>query len=188
MTKIPGPYLLDPDAGLAITGDDSTTVTALFKGQRYGSIEVADATIFPDEDGWLVFGFGYEYQVAPVKYLGRLSDTSLALDYGFKFTKDVPAGANVTRLLHKGAFNPENPESIGAFYITASPAGRVAAGVAIDLAVAASATVRKEITYPGGRGLGGEGLPTSGVNKLSDVVSIWAGNDQDAEIAKAREE
>jgi hypothetical protein len=157
-------------------------------GQRYGSVEVADATQFPDAEGWLVFGFGYEYQVAPIKYLGRLSETTLAIDYGFKFPKEIPSGASVTRLLHKGAFNPEHPETIGALYITASPAGRVAAGNAVDVAVGAGVAVSKEITYPGDRGLGGEGLPAHGSNKLSDKVAVWGSNDLDAEIAKAREE
>lgn len=185
---IKGPYILDPDAGFAVTSKDSETASQLVRGQRYGTVEVDDATVFPDADGWLVFGYGYDYEVGPVRYLGHVSPTELALDYSFKFTKTVPAGATVTLLKNKGPFVPERPEELGLFYVTASPAGRVAASAEVDAAVAAGNPVEKTITYPGDRGLGNEGYPAKGSNKLSDKVYVWAGNEVDAEVDAAREE
>ena len=135
-----------------------------------------------------MFAFGYKNQVAPVKYFGRLSSTRLSLDYSFKFPVTVPSGSNVTLLSQKGPWVPENPQDVGSFYITASPAGRVAAEAAIDASVAAGVVVKTTITYPGDRGLGGEGLPASGTNKLSDKVVVWGGDNVDAEVAAAREE
>lgn len=186
--EIPGPFIFDPDAGLAVMPTEATTAAVLAENQQYASIEVDDATEFPDEPGWLVFGFGYDYQVAPVRYFGRLSDTVLSLDFKFRFPSTIPAGSKVTLLAYKGAFIPENPEEIGSFYITDSPAGRVAASNAIDKTVGAGIPTNKTITYPGDRGLGGEGLPSHGSHKLSDKVSVWAGSEVDAEVAKAREE
>jgi hypothetical protein len=187
-SAIPGPYIFSPDDGVAVTSNQSTTAQDLNKGQRYASVEVADATQFPDEEGWLVFSFGYDNQVAPVKYFGRLSATSLSLDYGFKFPATVKSGTNVTALAHKGPFVPDAPEDVGSFYITASPAGRVAAQQAIEAAVGAGITVNSAVVFPGDRGLAGEGLPASGSNKLSDKVAVWGSDDVDADLAAAREE
>ena len=183
-----GPYIFNPHEGVAVTGIETTTMTVLAIHKQYASIDVDDATEFPDEPGWLVFGFGYEYQAAPVRYLGRLSETTLALDFKFKFPATVPAGAKVTLLAHKGPFVPEHPEDVGSFYITDSPAGRVAAANAVEAATGAGIPVSKTITYPGDRGLGGEGLPSHGNYKLSDKVSVWAGSDVDAEVDAARKE
>jgi hypothetical protein len=183
---IKGPYIIDPDAGLSITETDSTTVPVLAKGLQYSSVEVADATAFPDEDGWLVFGYGYAYQTPPVKYFGLISGTELALDYSFVFPFKIPSGASVTLLKQKGPWVSE--EADGYFYLTASTAGRVAASSAIDELAAAGTSIRKEIAYPGDRGLGNEGYPASGSNKLSDKVAVWAGSSVDDEVQAAREE
>lgn len=183
---IKGPYLLDPDAGLSVTNTDTTTVSALGIHQHYGSVDTADATSFPDAPGYIVFGYGYGYEVGPVKYLGRISNTALALDYGFEFPVSIPVGAVVTLLKTKGPYNPADPETIGCCYLTASPAGRVAAAAAVDEMVAVGRDVEKTITYPGDRGLGNEGQPVAGINKISDAVAVWAGNELDDEVDTAR--
>lgn len=184
---MPGPFVYDPQAGLAVTGVVSTTTVALAGGEQYGEVDVVDATQFPDEPGWLVFSFGFENQQAPVRYLGRLSNTALALDFSYRFTMDVPVGATVTRLAQKGGFVPDQPEEVGSFYVTASPAGRVAAQAAVQAMTGAGIPLDLTIVYPGDRGIGGEGLPAEGVLKLSDKVAAFAGDDVDAEIAAARE-
>jgi hypothetical protein len=170
-----------------VTGFVSTLTAALAGGEQYGSVAVVDATQFPDEPGWLVFDFGYAAQQGPVRYLGRLSATDLALDFSYRFTMDVAVGATVTRLAQKGGFVPAVPEEVGSCYITASPAGRVAAQAAVQASVAAGIPLDLTIVYPGDRGIGGEGLPSEGAEKLSDKVSVWAGDDVDAEVATARE-
>lgn len=184
---VPGPFTYDPHGGVAVTDVESEVQEALAAGHRYGQITVTDATVFPDEPGWLVFNFGFEDQVAPVKYFGRLSATTIGLDYGFRFPKDVPVGVKVTLLAHKGAFVPAAPETVGSFYLTASAAGRVAASSAIDAAVAAGLVVHKTVDYPGDRGLGGQGYPASGQAKLSDEVAVWGGDELDTELEAARE-
>ena len=184
--KIPGPYMWDTAGGVAVTDKKSAIQSTLSVGHNYGSVDVANAKVFPDAEGWLVFNFGYEGQVGPVKYLGRLSDTTLSLDYGFKFTATVPSGALVTLLASKGTFVPEHPEQVGSFYLTASPAGRVAASAAIDGAVAAGVVVNKTIEYPGSRGLGNEEAPYSGSTKINGVVDVFAGDNIDAEVDAAR--
>ena len=80
-----GPFLFDPTGGVAVTATETEATQDVFANSQLTALEVADATIFPDEPGWLVIGFGTDTAVAPVKYLGRLSATALMLDYSYSF-------------------------------------------------------------------------------------------------------
>ncbi len=186
IADVPGPFTYDMEHGAAITAVDAALVSELKSGQRYQSLEVDDATEFPDETGYLVFNFGQTEQVAPVKYLGRLSNTELALDASFKFPFDVPAGSDVVLLEGRSPWQPAANERPGNFYVTGSAAGRIAAMAAVDDTAAAGIDVRKTIVYPSDAGLGGEGRPSSGAPKLSDKVAVWGGDNLDAEIEAAR--
>jgi hypothetical protein len=186
-STIPGPFIYDEHEGVAVTSKKSTTTIELDANQRYAFVDVVDATQFPDSPGWIVFNFGFANQVGPVRYLGQLSGTRLSLDYSFQFPYTTLVGSTVTLLSQKGPWVPDHPETVGSFYLTASSAGRAAAEAAILAAVGAGIQVNVDITYPGDRGLAGEGLPESGNYKLSDKVEIWAGDDVDAEVATAKE-
>lgn len=185
---IVGPYIFDPAAGIAITATATTTTADLFTGGQYAVLAVTDATAFPDETGWIVIGFGADTQVGPLKYLGKVSDESLLLDYSFRQTADNLAGASVTLLTQRGPFVPDHPETLGASYITASSSGRLAAITALESCLAAGITPDIDIVYPGDKGLGGAGLPEKGAQVLSDKVAVWGGDDITAELDAARTE
>lgn len=182
-----GPYVFDPTGGASITSISSTTNMEIEQDQHYNILEVADATVFPDEEGFLVFNFGYENAVFPVRYVGRLSNTELSLDAGFKFPVDVSSGATVILLKDRSPYAPERSAALGGFYATDSASGRVAAQATIDDTVAAGIDVEVKVIYPGGRGLGAEGFPTVGNYKLSDLVTVFGGNELDLETKKAQE-
>jgi hypothetical protein len=184
---LPGPYVFDPDDGVAITNVYTTITQDLNIGQGYASVNVTDASDFSASSGWLVFGFGTNTTVGPVKYLGKLSDTEILIDASFSFTATVPSGSTVIVLNQKGPLNPDNASELGSFYLTASSAGRLAASEVLDDMVATGFTVDKIIVYPGDRGLGAEGFPSEASNKLSDKVLVWGGNDLDAEYETAQE-
>lgn len=183
----PGPFLWDPIDGVSITSINTTTNMEIEQDQHYSILEVADATTFPDEEGFLVFNFGFENQVAPVRYMGRLSNTELALDAGYKFLNDISLGATVILLRDRSPFVPERNDFVGDFFLTDSASGRIAAQAALEETLAAGIDAHVKVVYPGGRGLGGEGFPTVGSYKLSDLVEVFGGNELDSEIEKARE-
>jgi hypothetical protein len=182
-----GPFSFDVDGDVSVTSVESNLTADVNKGLQYDSLSVADASVFPDENGWLALDFGYEDAVYPIKYFGRLSTTKLALDYSFRFPKTVTAGAKVCLLQQKGPWVPPNPAAVGSFYVTDSPAGRIAAEQAINASAAAGLTINVTVTYPGDRGLGNEGYPASGNYKVSDKVEVWGSDDVDADLIKARE-
>lgn len=183
-----GPFAYDPQSGVAVTGSASTLSTQLSAGLQYSSVTVADATQFPDAPGYLVFDFGFAQQFQPVRYLGRLSSTQLALDYTYKFPQTIPAGASVTLLQQKGPWVPASPQSVGTFYLTDSSSGRIAASSTISSIAAGGVTVNLTVAYPGDYGLGNWGYPSLGNYKLSDEVIVWGSNDPDTDLATARTE
>lgn len=182
-----GPYLYEGvGKGLALTGVVTQTATsALAKGNQYRVVQVGSTAGFPDSHGWVVFGYGYEYQTGPVHYLGVAGPTAILLDVGFTFTSTIPVGASVNMLVDDQPPVPTFGES-GDFLLTDSPAGRVAAMAAIDSIAAAGYEVTKTVTYPGDVGLGNAGHPTHGVPDISDIVQSFAGSNVDAEVAAAR--
>jgi hypothetical protein len=190
---VPGPFSYDTQHGLALTKTDAKLGQVLSAGQKYTSVlldtgtDPSPALQFPDSEGYLVFNFGYQGMVGPVKYLGRLSATTLALDASFTFPSALTSGVSVILLSGRTPFQPARGTNPGNFYATSSASGRVAAEAVLDDTVAAGVKVNVDIVFPGDRGLGGEGFPAHG-QKLSDKVSVWGGDDLDVEVATARQE
>jgi Kelch motif len=183
---VPGAHIWDPaGASPALTSVSTTSTVALAKGVAYGTLTVADASGFPDAPGWICLAFGRSCQLSPVKYLGRPSPTQLTLDFSTA-AANVPSGSSVILLAEKGAFEPDDPQGAGSFYLTDSPAARAGAQAVIVSAAPAGVEVDVEVDYPGDRGLGNEGAPAEGVPKVSDVVEVWA-EDVDGEVEAARE-
>lgn len=183
-----GPYIFDPDNGPAITSISTTTAQALNRGLSYKVITVADSSDFPDEEGYVVIGFGTTNQTVPIKYTGAPIASKLILDDGYVFLNTFASGADITLLKTKEAFVTTNPQTINSFYVTDSPAGRVALEKIIDDIKSEGITLNKIITYPSDIGLGNEFLPISGTDKLSDNVVIYAGDNVDQTVEDAREE
>jgi hypothetical protein len=185
---IPGPHVFNPLGGVGITGTKSTVAQNLDKGQSYPSVllTTGGAADFSTAGGFLVFNFGFANQVGPVRYLGRLSDDELVLDASFHFPDTIVSGDTITLLQTPSAFVPADPPSVGSFYITASPAGRVAAERLIQEISAAGIELSVQVRYPGDRGMGAEGFPARNNYKLSDKVWVWGGDELDQELEVAR--
>jgi hypothetical protein len=177
-----GPYLSDP-LGITIYAASSTSTSDLLAGRSNANLDLTDASDFPDE-GYVILDYGGAPQ-GPIHYSSKVGNT-LRLDASFRPTASVQAGANVS-LCSRTGFQPEANTFPGAFYITGSALGRLAAEAILDDIAAAGLAMDKTILYPGDRGLAGEGRPTEGTDKLSDQVQIWGGDDLDTELATARE-
>lgn len=190
---VPGPFTYDPAKGLAITSVQEALSAGLSEGQHYSSISLATspdpnpALQFPDAVGYVAFNVGFDNQVGPVKYLGRLSASALLLDASFVFPATLAPGATVTLLSQKSPFQPAADVQPGNFYVTSSAAGRVAAEATLQQVAAAGLDIEVDVVYPSDRGLGAEGFPTRLAQKLSDAVPVWGGDDLDNEIPLARE-
>ena len=179
------PYLHEPNNSLVVTETVTTLAQPLEAGHQYPIISVASITGFPDVRGYLVFAFGFEYQVGPVPYLGTGGVGQLLLDPAFSMPTAVPNGATVN--LAARMSDDQVPHGDGDFWLTPSPAGRVACEGNLDDISAGGREVVFEVKYPSDIGLGGAGLPTHGVPRLTDAVQVWGGDNSDQELADARE-
>lgn len=183
-----GPYILDATSGPAITGISTVTTMDLDKGSNYSDVTVTGITDFPVSGGYLVFSFGYSNQLFPVRYTTSFTTAGpvyhLRLDPSYIFEEDIPSGSSVILLQTRGILAPTDPLSNGLFYLTDSIAGRIAASKTLDDIAALGGNIVKTITYPGDIGLGNEGQPVSGTQKIADKVYIWGTED---EVKEGRE-
>jgi hypothetical protein len=184
---VPGPYSFEPTSGVALAGPSSEVAVEVLSGTRGGILHVAagGATDFPDEPGYVTISFGSSAQLSLVPYLRRLDSSSLLLDPSYEFTRTVEATERVDLLFGRAPYAPSGVA--GSFWLTGSSAGRIAAAAAVDRLGAAGLAREVQIVYPGDRGLGGEGEPTSGAAKLTDAVVVWGRDDVDTELQELRE-
>jgi hypothetical protein len=180
-----GPYLHDPGDSLVITETQTVLAQLLEASHQYPNVQVVSTTGFPDTKGFVVFAFGFGYEVGPVPYLGVTGATTLLLDPSFVVPVAVPSGA--TANLAARMSDDQVPHGNEDFWLTPSPAGRAACETDLDSIAAGASDLKKTVLYPGDVGLGGAGLPTHGVPRLTDAVDVWASDDVDEEVATARE-
>jgi hypothetical protein len=180
------PFIYDIDEGVSVTSSESALTQSLAAGQQYAVLGVADSSVFPDEEGYLCVNFGYANATYPIPYLGRYSSTGLIIDYRFVFPYDVDSGAIVSLMNQREAYVPDS-DTTGEFWLTSSPSGRVVAIDIVEQAMAGGIEINSEVVYPGDKGLGGYGLPTTGA-KISEIVEVFGGNTLDEEIAEAHDE
>lgn len=171
-----GPFVWDTSGNVGI---DSTTVTtaALLSNTQYNEISVADASSFADA-GWIVLGFGGAQQSEPIKYTSKYTvggTTKLKLDFSATMPFSYATGTTVDEVIELSDYAPADPTAVGSMYITDSSSARAAAQKTMEEITAAGVDLNINVTYPGDRGLGAEGAPTSGAPRLSDLVEIYSG-------------
>jgi hypothetical protein len=186
LTAAPGEILGPIITDTKTSGKTSTAGVlseTLESGAKYSSVKLGanEALQFP-ESGYLVFNWGYSNEVGPVKYLGRISTDTLAIDASFRFPSTLKPGASV-RLVTKTPV----ASKAAAFWLTASNAGLAAAKKTLLDISATGIELDIEVRYPGDRGLGGAGRPTEDNYKISDIVEVFGSDDLDTELEAARE-
>lgn len=194
---VPGPYIWDPHSGVEIGGTGTTLTNSYYKGSSYPYLIVASTAGFPTE-GYLVINYSLDsgfdngtdllYQknaIYPIRYTAVVSGTEVLLDDGFVFPHNALSGSTVSYLNQKGPFDPVDSLSLGSFWLTDTPAARIAAEKALDQIEPAGPKVTNIIVYPNDRGLGNEGYPTVNngdpLQKLSDLVEIYSGSNNESD-------
>lgn len=180
-------YMLDTVSGTALSGAQTLTTTVVNGGSGTRLLTVSSTVGFPNTPGYIVLGFGTNNQSAVIKYISVISGTQLLLDPGAVFPQRYAVGTTVDLLFQRGTFSPADSTPYGVTWLTGTAIGRQAAETDIGFAAASGLNVSIEVIYPGDRGLGNEGQPDTGVQKLSDAVFVWGSDTVDAELAADRE-
>lgn len=149
----PGPYMFDTTQPFTVSSTGTTLVQQL-DGTDPRVFQVADASQFPDDQGYLIFGYGTEDQEGPVPYISRPSNNTLLISPAYTLRNSFPAGTDVALVASK---SPPELSADGLdypFYLTDVVAGRVYAQDLINSVAATGITIIFTILYPNDIGLG----------------------------------
>jgi hypothetical protein len=161
-----GPYIYDETKPYVISENSCLSSTNL-NAASSNFIEVDDSSAFPDEEGFLVFGFGTAKEEGPVPYIARPSSTTLVLDPSYRFKNTHAAGTDITLIAQNFPIDVKSDGTDRAAYITDTVSGRVYAEELIELVSATGINVAITILYPDDTGLGKWGTENS------EKVAIW---------------
>ena len=148
-----GPYTWDTSKGFIIGGEEANTIQVVDSSSS-NIIQVDDASQIPDEEGYLVFGFGTSREEGPVPYISRPSSGTIIIDPSYTFENVHPSGTNISFVTQNFAYEPDTDGTDFPFYATDIISGRVYAEELINLVAATGINVIITILYPNDEGLG----------------------------------
>lgn len=152
-TRFLGSYLYSPRSGFKISGIQTKLTQDISSGQVYSIINVADASEFPDNEGFLVFEYGYDKQEGPIKYIGKASDSGLLLDPSYKFKNNHLANTELNIVSSPAPFKVSPVGTDYPFYLTDSIQGRLQAEILIRELSASGIFLNVIVVLPGDVGL-----------------------------------
>ena len=164
-----GPFLFNPnEAGVSITENSLELDQEINRGQSFRIVDTKN-TIgeIPDDQGFILFDFGTSSQEGPVRYIGRPSATSLALDPSHIFRFDHATDSDITLISDRKSHVPKENGSDFPVFLTGSVSGRIFAEQLLLELTATGITLIITVLFPGDIGLGKFGTPNS------DKFYVW---------------
>jgi hypothetical protein len=152
-TQYLGSYLFSPKTGLPIAKTSTTLQETISAGQLKTVTVGANTSTFPDEEGFIVLGFGTSNEEGPIRYYGRPSSTTLLIDPSYKFKKTHAPGTDIALITDRKAYKPKLDGTDYGAYLTGTIAGRIEAQKLIEKLVASGIFLSVIITYPKNPGL-----------------------------------
>lgn len=161
-----GPYMYDTTQPF-IVSDVGTTLTQNLDGTMSRVIQVANSALFPDELGYLIFGYGTQDQEGPVPYIARPSSGTLLISPSYTIKTAHPSGTDVSLVAEKAPVRVSSDGLNYPFYLTDAVSGRVYAQDLINSVAATGINIVFTILYPSDIGLGKWGT------QYTENPAIW---------------
>lgn len=155
-----GPYLYDPQKAFTISSE-SCLSTVDINSATERIIQVDDSSEFPDDRGFLIFGYGTSNEEGPVPYIGRPSSTSLLIDPSYEFKKSHLTNTDISLVLENTTHVVDKTGEDYALYGTDTVSARIYSEDLIELVTAAGITLNIIVLYPSDEGLGKWGEETN---------------------------
>jgi len=147
-----GPYIYDLAQPFTIS-DVATLTTNQLGPDSNRVIQVADSSLFPDTQGYMILGYGTSHQEGPIPYLARPSNGSIIINPSYNIKNVHPVGTDVALIAVNGPVKLAQDGSDNGFYLTDVVSGRVYAQELINTVVATGIKVVVTILYPDDIGL-----------------------------------
>lgn len=148
-----GPYMYDITQPFTVS-NVGTLLTQGLDGTMPKVFSVADASQFPDEQGYLIFGYGTEKQEGPVPYTARPSNNTLLISPVYNIQETHLAGTDVSFVAQKAPPIISRDGLDYPFYLTDVVSGRIYAQDLINSVAATGISIVFTILYPNDIGLG----------------------------------
>ena len=168
-SEFQGPFLFNPnEAGSTITENSAELNQEINRGQSFRIVDIKNTVgDIPDDQGFILFDFGTSNQEGPVRYIGRPSATSLALDPSHVFSFDHSVDSDITLISERKSHVPKEDGSDFPAFLTGSVSGRIFAEQLLLELTATGITLIIIVVFPGDIGLGKFGTPNS------DKTYVW---------------
>ena len=149
----PGPYSFDITQPFTVS-NIGTLLTQDLDGTMPRVFTVQSAVDFPDDQGYLILGYGTDRQEGPIPYIARPSSNTLLINPTYTIKKFHPIGEDVALVSERAAPTVSKDGLDYPFYITDVVAGRIYAQDLIKEVAATGINVVFTILYPNDIGLG----------------------------------
>jgi hypothetical protein len=162
-----GPYLFDISQPFTVS-HIGTTLAQSLDGTMPRVISVTDSSLFPDEQGNIILGYGTSKQEGPIPYIARPSSTTLLISPAYTVKNVHASGTDVALVAEKAPPNVSRDGLDYPFYITDVVSGRLYAQDLINSVAATGINIIFTILYPSDIGLGKWGT------EFSENPQIWS--------------
>lgn len=161
-----GPYGYDLTQAFTLSSTITTLAQELDSTQPK-VFQVADATQFPNAQGYIVIGYGTQQQEGPIPYIARPSDNTLLISPAYTLKNMFQPGTEVQLIAYKGSVVVTQDGRDYPFYVTDVASGREYAQTLINEITATGINLVITVLYPSDIGLGKAGT------KYSEIAAIW---------------
>jgi len=102
-TGILGPNIWDTNAAFVLSSVTTKTTDEIKAGNNVRTLNILPINDVPDEEGYVVFGFGTENEEGPVRYFFKPTESSMQLDPAYVFQSNHDIGESITVIRRRGA-------------------------------------------------------------------------------------
>jgi hypothetical protein len=117
-TGVLGPNVWDTNASFVLSSLTSNITEEVRQGTNVKTLGIDAGNNIPDEEGFVIFGFGTENQEGPVRYLFKPNDNSMQIDPAYFFENTHAVGTAITVIRRRGAHTLSSDGREFAPYIT----------------------------------------------------------------------
>lgn len=149
----PGPYCFDPSQPFTVS-NIGTVLDQDLDASSSRVVRVSNASQFPDEQGYLVLGYGTKRQEGPLPYIARPSSGTLLISPAYTIKNRHLAGEDVSLVAQRAPAMIDKDGSDYPFFMTDVVSGRVYAEDLINEVAATGIRIVITVLYPSDEGLG----------------------------------
>ena len=102
-TGILGPNIWDANAAFVLSSLTTDSADEIKAGNNVRTLNINPINNIPNEEGFVIFGFGTENEEGPVRYLFKPTPSSIQLDPAYVFQNNHDIGESITVIRQRGA-------------------------------------------------------------------------------------